>query len=91
MLDRSGLKKYSNPSWFKQNLMARSGVAAISWLGSGEQRIAHLGGGGRKTPTRGVAWLAILLTSTRGVPPAWRRRCVRSDVPRVSWGGPRGP
>ena len=36
MLDRSGLKKYSNPSWFKQNLMAGSRVTSISWLGCGE-------------------------------------------------------
>ena len=34
MLDRSGLKKYSNPSWFKQNLMAGSRVTAISWYGT---------------------------------------------------------
>ena len=33
MLDRSGLKKYSNPSWFKQNMMAGSRVTSISWSG----------------------------------------------------------
>ena len=29
-------KKYSNPSWFKQNLMAGSRVMSISWLGCGQ-------------------------------------------------------
>ena len=55
MLDKSGLNKYSNPSWFKQNLMAISGVTAISWLGSGEQRITHLGGGGGGYSQEGFA------------------------------------
>ena len=33
MLDRSGLKKYSNPYWFKPNRMAGTRVTAISCVG----------------------------------------------------------
>ena len=33
MLDRSGLKKYSNPHRFKPILMAGSRVMSISWSG----------------------------------------------------------